>query len=72
MALRIVILGGGDLASGVALRLFRLGCRLIVTELAQPHAVRRTVSFAQAVYDHTVTIEGVTGILYPSYDKINF
>ncbi len=72
MTIKIVVLGGGDLASGVALRLFRLGCKLIVTELAQPHAVRRTVSFAQAVYDGSITIEGVTGCLFPSLEKIIF
>jgi xanthine dehydrogenase accessory factor len=72
MPLRIVILGGGDLASGVALRLFRLGCQLIVTELAQPYAVRRTVSFAESVYVGKITIEGVSGILYPLYGKVIF
>jgi len=72
MAIKIIILGGGDLASGVALRLSRLGCKLIVTELAQPYAVRRTVSFAQAVYDGSITIEGVNGCFFPSYEEIVF
>lgn len=72
MAIKIVILGGGDLASGVALRLFRLGCKLIVTELSQPYAVRRSVSFAQAVYDGSITVEGIKGCLFPSYEEIIF
>ncbi len=72
MNLKIIILGGGDLASGVALRLFRLGCQLIITELAQPYAVRRSVSFAQAVYDGHITIEGVVGQLSSSYQSINW
>ena len=46
----ILIRGGGDLATGVALRLIRAGLRVVVTEIAQPLAVRRTVSFAEAVY----------------------
>jgi xanthine dehydrogenase accessory factor len=54
----IVVRGGGDLASGVILRLERIGVRVIVTELPQPLAVRRLVSFAQAVYDQTIVIEG--------------
>ena len=62
MASIILIRGGGDLASGVALRLLRAGLRVVITELAQPLAVRRTVAFAEAVYAGSVTIEGVTGV----------
>src|SRR5512146_911287 len=61
MASIILIRGGGDLASGVALRLLRAGLRVVITELPQPLAVRRTVAFAEAVYAGSVTIEGVTG-----------
>lgn len=52
--------GGGDLASGVALRLYRAGIRVLIAELAQPLAVRRTVSFAEAIYRGEITVEGVT------------
>ena len=57
----LLVRGGGDLASGVILRLHRSGLKIIVSELPQPLAVRRTVSFAEAVYEGTQTIEGVTG-----------
>jgi xanthine dehydrogenase accessory factor len=56
----ILIRGGGDLASGIALRLSRAGLAVIIAELAQPLAVRRTVSFAEAVYEGSLTVEGVT------------
>lgn len=56
----VVILGGGDLASGVALRLHRAGLRVAITELAQPLVVRRKVSFAEAVYTGETTVEEVT------------
>lgn len=56
----ILIRGGGDLATGVAIRLLRSGLRLIITELPQPLAVRRTVSFAEAVYSGETNIEGIT------------
>lgn len=59
----VLIRGGGDLASGVALRLHRVGMRVLVAETAQPMAVRRSVAFAQAVYDGEITIEGVQGQL---------
>jgi xanthine dehydrogenase accessory factor len=54
---------GGDLATGVALRLHRAGIKVVITELAQPLAVRRAVSFAEAVYEGQHTVEGVTAHL---------
>ena len=59
----VLIWGGGDLASGVALRLHRVGIRVLVIERDQPLAVRRSVSFCQAVYDGEIRIEDVTGRL---------
>ena len=52
--------GAGDLGTGVAYRLHRAGFPIIITELAQPLVVRRTVAFASAVYDGAITVEGVT------------
>ncbi len=59
----ILLRGGGDLASGVALRLYRAGLPLVISELAQPLAVRRAVAFAEAVYEGRHTVEGVTARL---------
>ena len=56
----ILLRGGGDLASGVAIRLIRSGLRVVVTEIAQPLAVRRTVAFAEAIYEGEITVEGIT------------
>jgi len=56
----VVVKGGGDLATGVAHRLHRVGMKVIVTELAQPTVIRRTVAFASAVFEGQVTVEGVT------------
>jgi len=58
--MNVLIRGGGDIASGVALRLHRAGYRVFITELAQPLAVRRTVSFSEAVYEGEWTVEGIT------------
>jgi len=58
-----LIRGGGDIASGVALRLHHIGFDIVILELEQPLAVRRTVSFAEAVYEGSHTIEGVTARL---------
>ncbi len=56
----VLVRGGGDLASGVALRLHLVGLGVVITELPEPLAVRRTVSFAEAVYETQITVEGVT------------
>lgn len=60
MSTIVLILGGGDLASGTALRLYRAGLRVVMTELPQPLAVRRLASFAEAVYAGETTVEGIT------------
>jgi xanthine dehydrogenase accessory factor len=44
----------------VALRLYRAGIKVVITELEQPLAVRRTVSFGEAIYEGVHTIEGIT------------
>ncbi|MCI0519944.1 MAG: EF2563 family selenium-dependent molybdenum hydroxylase system protein [Chloroflexi bacterium] len=56
----VLIRGGGDIASGVAMRLHRGGVRVAVLELPQPLAVRRLVSFSEAVYTDEHAVEGVT------------
>ncbi len=62
MSLQIYIRGGGDLASGVATRLYRAGWRVMIAEIAQPLSVRRTVAFAEAVYAGRTTVEGITAM----------
>jgi len=59
----ILIRGGGDLASGVALRLQRVGFQVGILELETPLAVRRTVSFSEAVYESQAKVEEVTSRL---------
>ncbi len=55
----ILIRGAGALATGVALRLHRAGFPVVMLELPEPLALRRTVAFAEAVRQGTVSIEGV-------------
>ena len=60
MPLIILIRGGGDIATGVALRLHRVGLGVVITELPQPLVLRRIASFAEAVYREEFAVEGVT------------
>ena len=57
----ILVKGAGDLATGTAVRLHRAGFQVVMTEVAQPTAVRRTVAFSQCIYDGHTTVEGITG-----------
>lgn len=56
----ILIRGAGDIASGIALRLYRCGFTLVMTDLAQPTSIRRTVCFSEAILRGQCTVEGVT------------
>jgi len=57
-----VVRGGGDLATGVIWRLHRCGIRVVVTELEQPLAIRRTVAFSSAVTEGSISIEGLDAV----------
>ena len=63
---RVWIQGAGELASGVAVRLFRSGYRIIMAEIANPLAVRRLVSFSEAVYQGRSEVEGIPAVLVPA------
>ena len=58
---KLIVRGGGDLASGVIHRLYRCGYQVLVLECERPSAIRREVSFGEAVYDGISSVEGVTG-----------
>mgnify|MGYP004513480011 FL=1 len=55
----VIVRGGGDLASGTIHRLYRCGYRVLVLECEKPTAIRRMVSFCEAVYDGQSSVEGV-------------
>ena len=60
--MRVLIRGAGDLASGIALRLFHAKMEVIMTDLPRPTAIRRTVCFSQAILFGTMTVEDVTAV----------
>ena len=53
----VLIKGAGDLATGTAVRLYRAGIPVVMTEVARPTAVRRTVAFSQCMYDGAAQVE---------------
>ncbi len=68
---KVIIKGGGDLASAVAYKLHRVGFPVIITELAKPKMVRRSVSFGNCVYENEWTVEGVTAVLIQDASQID-
>lgn len=66
----VLIKGAGDLASGTAHRLARCGYSVTMLEIEQPTVIRRTVSFAEAIYRGKYTVEEVTAELASGVDKI--
>lgn len=66
----VLIRGAGEMASGVAHRLHRSHFKICMLEIAHPLAVRREVSFCEAVYDGEKTVEGVPAKLISGPDQI--
>ncbi|MBN4050773.1 MAG: molybdenum hydroxylase [Alkaliphilus sp.] len=66
----VLIRGGGDIATGIAHRLFKSGYSVVITEIEKPTAIRRTASFAQAMIDGEITIEDVTAVKVYDADEI--
>ncbi len=58
----VLVRGAGDLATGVAYRLYRAGFAVYLTELPEPRAVRRTVSFSECVFRGETVVEGVRAV----------
>ena len=56
----IIIRGGGDIASGIALRLYRSGMDIVICEVPSPTSIRRTVCFSEAIRLGETTVEGIT------------
>ncbi len=61
-----LIRGAGDIATGIALRLFRAGIRVAMLEVAEPTTIRRTVAFSEAVRLGECEVEGVSARLASS------
>jgi len=67
----IAVKGAGEMASAVAHRLYMANFRKIyLMERANPLAVRRLVSFCDAVYNGRQTVEDVTAVAVQSPDQI--
>lgn len=55
----VIIRGAGDIASGIALRLYRARLNVIMTDIEKPTAIRRTVSFSETVNHGFTEVENI-------------
>ena len=67
---KVIIKGAGDLASGVAHRLAYAGFSLLMLELPHPLVVRRTVSFASAIFEGSIVVEGLKATLIGEVSEV--
>lgn len=59
----IIIKGAGEQATGIACRLYRSNFkRILMLEIPAPLAVRRQVSFCEAVHDGSKIVEGIEAV----------
>ena len=61
--MKILIRGAGDLATGIASRLYGAGHQILMTETRVPLTVRRTVAFSRAVYEGKACVEEMEACL---------
>jgi xanthine dehydrogenase accessory factor len=66
----VLIRGAGEMASGVTHRLHRSHFKIWMTEIPHPLAVRREVSFSEAIYDGEKEVEGIRAKLVSKPEEI--
>lgn len=68
----IAIKGAGEMATGIACRLFQANFRhIFMMETEHPLAVRRLVSFCEAVHEQYISVEGIQAIKVNSPEGIH-
>ena len=67
----VLIRGAGEMATGVAHRLYQSRLKVCLLEIAKPLAVRRTVCFSEAIYDGEKEVEGVRAKFVATPDEIS-
>lgn len=66
----VLIRGAGDIATGIALRLWHCHIQVVMTDLPRPTAIRRTVCFSQAILLGKTTVEDVTAVFVSDVKEV--
>ncbi|WFD12278.1 selenium-dependent molybdenum cofactor biosynthesis protein YqeB [Tepidibacter hydrothermalis] len=67
----VIIRSGGDIASGIAHRLYKCGFKVIIIEIEKPLVIRRSISFADSISKGKKEVEGVVAKHIKRYDEID-
>lgn len=67
----IIIRGAGDIATGTINRLFKCHFKVLCLEVEKPSAIRRTVSYSEAIYNGSITVENTTAVKVNSVCEMN-
>ena len=68
---RIVVRGGGDLATGVVQKFCRAGFPVVILETSAPTAIRRSVALCEAVYNGDMQVEDIVCRKIDRLDKLD-
>jgi xanthine dehydrogenase accessory factor len=67
---RVLVLGGGDVGSAVAHRLFLAGLEVLIAERAASAHARRGMAFTDALFDGSAVLEGVEARWQPDLPAV--
>ncbi len=67
---RVIVKGGGDIASGTIQKLHKSGFNVLVLEIEKPTSIRRRVCFSEAVYNGEAIIEDSKSVLVETLEEI--
>ena len=68
---KVWIRGAGDLATGIGAKFFRAGFDVIMSDIAVPTTVRRTVAFSPAIYEGEQIVEGIKAKLCKDISEVD-
>ena len=64
----VIVRGGGDIATGTIMKLYKSGFKVLVLETYEPSAIRRNVAFSEAVYQGSKKVEDTVCYLAKDLD----
>ncbi|MBR2561068.1 MAG: molybdenum hydroxylase [Eubacterium sp.] len=66
----VYIRGAGSVASGIAFRLYHANCRIVMSDLEHPQALRRNVCFSEALRTGRTVVEGVEAVAAKDVEEV--
>ncbi len=67
--MKVLIKGAGCVGSAIAIRLFRCGFDIIMSELEKPTSIFGEICFSRAIYEKSATIEDIAAVFAHNTDE---